>query len=68
MVERHPQLIGIGVDEGTCAVVSGSALEVLGKSKVAVLDVRNGIAGQRIPPVWLAPGDRWDLVEARNLP
>lgn len=68
VVERHPQLIGVGVDEGTCAVVSGSALEVLGKSKVAVLDVRNGVDGQRIPPVWLAPGDRWDLVEARKLP
>lgn len=62
-----PQVIGIGVDEGTCAVVTGSTLEVIGQSKVAIVDVRNEY-GFLIPPAWLEPGDRWNLVEAKKLP
>jgi cyanophycinase len=61
-----PQVIGIGVDEGTCAVVSGSTLEVIGASKVAIVDVRNDY-GFLIPPKWLEPGDRWDLAKAESL-
>lgn len=68
VVERYAQMVGIGVDEGTCAVVSGSTLQVLGRSTVAVLDIRNGLDGGRVAPAWLASGERWDLVEARRLP
>ncbi|MCK5941735.1 MAG: cyanophycinase [Planctomycetes bacterium] len=60
-----PQVIGIGVDEGTCAVVTGSTLEVIGDSKVAIVDVRNDY-GFLIPPVWLEPGDKWDLATAQK--
>lgn len=72
LIETHPQLIGIGVDEGTAAVVAGHELEVIGASKIAIYDWRrlcgrfleasaadNGGAPE---PVWLSPGDRWDLV------
>ena len=61
-----PQVIGIGVDEGTCALVTGSTLEVLGSSKVGVVDIRNG-RGFLIPPAWLEPGERWDLRGAKKL-
>ena len=61
-----PQVIGIGVDEGTCALVTGSTLEVLGSSKVGVVDIRNG-RGFLIPPAWLEPGERWDLRAAKKL-
>jgi cyanophycinase len=36
----HPDLVGVGIDEGTAAVVSGTAFEVIGKSSVVVIDAR----------------------------
>jgi cyanophycinase-like exopeptidase len=38
LVRTYPQLLGIGIDEGTVIVVKRSVLEVVGKSKVAVFD------------------------------
>ena len=66
VVERCPQVVGLGVDEATCAVVTGSQLEVLGASKVCVLDARDRRL-EAAQPIWLEPGDRWDLVAATRL-
>jgi len=63
LIQRAPQLIGIGVDEGTAAVVTGSTLEVVGKSIVVVLDRVD--KGEDATPTWLSPGQKWDLVTAR---
>lgn len=38
LMRAFPQLLGIGIDEGTIILVKGSILEVIGKSKVAVFD------------------------------
>jgi cyanophycinase len=38
LVRTYPQLLGIGIDEGTVIVVKGSVFQVVGKSKVAVFD------------------------------
>lgn len=62
VVAQLPQVLGIGVDEGACAVIAGSSLEVIGSSKVAILDARRGDGSTPLAPTWLAPGDRWDLV------
>ena len=40
VVLQHPELIGIGIDEATAVVVSGREFEVMGASKVIVLDAR----------------------------
>lgn len=64
LIARLPQLIGIGIDEGTAAVVRGSTLEVLGDSKVAVFDARR--ERDKATPQWLAPGDHWELVAGRR--
>lgn len=64
LIHALPQLIGLGIDEGTAAIVRGSELEVVGRSNVAVFDVRAQAGEQdRAPPepVWLLPGERWDL-------
>ncbi|MCR9246824.1 MAG: cyanophycinase [bacterium] len=66
LIEQLPQLIGLGVDEGTAAIVRGSELEVVGASKVAVFDHRKAAAGPaaeraKPQPIWLEPGQRWDL-------
>lgn len=38
VIEAHPELLGIGIDEGTAVVVQGNTFEVLGPSYVAVYD------------------------------
>lgn len=45
VLAQHPGLFGIGVDEGTAAVVHGDSIEVIGASKVVlVLPATNGHA------------------------
>lgn len=76
LIRTLPQLIGLGIDEGTAIVVRGSEFEVLGDSKVAVIDCRRSVdvlvetgkvtfdyrpAEKLQEPVWLLPGARWDL-------
>jgi cyanophycinase len=36
----HPEMLGIGIDEGTALVVSGRQFEVAGRSNVIVVDAR----------------------------
>jgi len=69
LIAQLPQLIGLGIDEGTAAVVQGPVLEVLGDSKLAVFDVRRADAAQQATPtpVLLEPGARWDLVQGKRL-
>lgn len=60
VIEAHPELLGIGLDEDTAIVVQGDEFEVIGQGYVAVYD-----HGRSIPPggkfYFLAPGDRYDL-------
>ena len=60
VIEAHPELLGIGIDEDTAIVVEGDRFEVIGQSYVVIYDNQ-----RKIPPVgrfyFLAPGDRYDL-------
>ena len=38
LMKQYPQLLGIGIDEGTGIVVKGITAEVIGKTKVAFFD------------------------------
>ena len=38
VIAKHPELLGIGIDEGTAVVVHQSQFEVIGVSKVAIHD------------------------------
>lgn len=66
LVAHVPQLVGLGIDEGTAAIVRGSVLEVIGDSRLAVFDRRSAREGPA-EPVWLQPGERWDLAASRRL-
>ena len=57
ILQEHPRLLGIGLDEGTAIVVRGDRAEVLGRSAVAVYDPADA---ERLF-YWLAPGDVYDL-------
>jgi len=60
VIESHPELLGIGLDEDTAIVVRGDRFEVMGSGYVAIYD-----HGRRIdsggPFYFLAPGDRYNL-------
>lgn len=58
VVDAHPELLGIGIDEETALVVQGDACEVIGTSKVAIYD------NQKHGDNWfylLRPGTRFNL-------
>ena len=60
VVEKHPQLLGIGIDEDTAIVVVGDGFEVVGESVVAIYDNRRTLANEgRF--YFLRAGDTYDL-------
>jgi cyanophycinase len=61
LIALAPKYVGLGLDEGTAAVVQGAVLEVVGPSTVAIFDARRGDAA-KLAATWLRAGDRWDLV------
>ncbi|HEX7049675.1 MAG TPA: cyanophycinase [Longimicrobiales bacterium] len=67
VIERYPDLLGIGLDEGTAIVVRGDTAEVIGRSKVAVYNApaADDDADDDAPYFWLEPGDRFDLAARR---
>ena len=60
IVEAHPELLGIGIDEDTAIVVRGNSFDVIGQGYVAIYD-HNRLVGPRGKFYLLAPGDRFDL-------
>ncbi len=58
VIKAHPQLLGIGIDEGTAIEVHGDTATVLGRSKVAITDGRDHDGK---PYYFLSSGDRFDL-------
>ena len=63
VIETHPKLLGIGIDEATAIVVKGDMFDVVGESYVAIYDHKN--IDQREPFYLLAPGQRFDLKNRR---
>jgi cyanophycinase len=54
----RPQLVGVGIDEGTAAVVTGSKFEVIGVGQVLVIDARKAA---------VSPGKKDDLAAATGV-
>jgi cyanophycinase len=62
VIAKHPDLLGIGLDENTAIVVEGDRFDVIGRGYVAIYDARH----KTRPPAkfyFLAPGDRFDLAK-----
>ena len=64
VMTRYPQLLGIGLDEGTAIIVHGSVAEIVGKNRVTFYDCAPGSAIATDPMV-LTPGSRYDLKKRR---
>lgn len=60
VLQAHPDVLGIGLDENTAIVVQGDRFEVMGQGYVAIYDgnARIDTGGDFY---FLAPGDRFDL-------
>lgn len=61
VMEAHPELLGIGIDENTALVVQGDEAEVIGQSYVLIYDGAVEVGDHGGPFYFLAPGDRFDL-------
>jgi cyanophycinase len=70
ILEKRPELLGIGLDESTAIIVQGNEFEVIGKSYVVVFDglfwSREGSDLKNLPIkknlfYFLRPGDKYDL-------
>ncbi len=60
VIEAHPDMLGIGLDEDTAIVVRGDRFEVIGRSYVAIYDYQTTTDdGGKF--YYLAPGDRYNL-------
>ena len=64
VLKAHPDLLGIGIDEGTAIVVRGDQFEVLGRSRAFVYGGADH-ADAGAPYVSLRAGDRYDMASRR---
>ncbi len=62
IIEAHPELLGIGLDENTAILVRGNEFEVIGQSYVAIYD-HNSMIDTGGQFYFLGPGDYFDLTE-----
>ena len=58
VIAAHPNLLGVGIDEGAAIVVQNGSFEVIGNSKVAIYDNADH-DGKRY--YFLSAGDHFDL-------
>ena len=58
VVDIHPEILGIGIDEDAALVVRGNRFEVMGTGRVAVYDNQRRDGSWYY---WLKPGDQFDL-------
>ena len=72
VVARHPEVLGIGLDESTAIVVRGQQFEVIGASKIAIHDGRivKGAQernGGKKKYFFMGPGEQYDLTKLERI-
>lgn len=76
ILEKRPELLGIGLDESTAIIVQGNEFEVIGKSYVVVFDgsfwSREGSDLKKLPQAnslfyFLRSGDKYNLQKRKVL-
>ncbi len=64
VIDKHPELLGIGLDENTATVVEGDRFDVIGQS-YAVVYSNKPVAGASGRFYFLGAGDRFDMKERK---
>jgi cyanophycinase len=72
VVEKHPEVLGIGLDESTAIVVQGQQFEVVGASKIAIHDGRSVQGAQernggKKKYFFMGPGEKYDLTKLERI-
>ena len=65
VIDKKPELLGLGIDEPAAVVVQGDRLEVIGKSVVGIYDGKDH-DGKKY--YFLATGDQFDLRLRKRVP
>jgi cyanophycinase len=65
VIAQRPELLGIGLSEGTAIIVTGDIFEVMGKWKVAVHDNTRAYQPWEKPYYVLSPGDVYNMKTRR---
>lgn len=60
VLDAHPELLGISIDEDTAIVVEGDRFDVIGKSYALIYDTKI-VAGKNGHFYFLGAGDRFDM-------
>ncbi len=68
VIDRTPELLGLGISERTAVVVTKDAFEVIGLGEVAVRDRTRSYAVGEKPYFLLSAGDRFDMALRVGLP
>ncbi len=61
VMAKFPNLLGIGLSEGTAIVVRGDQFEVIGKAQVAIHDTSNPRPSGEKPYFTLQAGEKYDM-------
>jgi cyanophycinase len=61
VIKKYPELLGIGLSEGTAIIVKGDTFEVMGKWKVAIHDNTRLYQPWEKPYFVIGPGDTYDM-------
>jgi cyanophycinase len=65
VIKKFPNLLGIGLSEGTAIVVTGDRFEVIGKWKVAIHDNTRAYQPWEKPYYVISPGDVYNMKTRR---
>ncbi len=65
VIKKYPDLLGIGLSEGTAIVVTGDRFQVIGKWKAAIHDNKRVYEPWEKPYYVLSPGDVYDMKDRK---
>jgi cyanophycinase len=68
LMKTYPQLLGIGIDEGTALIVKGEVAEVMGRNQVHFYDRTKPVEDGQPDYEAVKPGSRYDLRARKVLP
>ncbi|MFN0106001.1 MAG: cyanophycinase [Bryobacteraceae bacterium] len=67
VVALKPEILGLGLDEGTAVVVHGTKFDVVGVSRVAIYDANYGPGPDGKGYYFLSPGDCFDIAKRKQI-
>ena len=68
VMRRHPQILGIGIDEATAVIVQGETAQILGQGNAHFYDYRNRAAAAEAPDyIAVKAGEKFNLVKREKI-